>query len=306
MLNPKLFPLLIFLFFSNLIFASQIDTVSIKMHLNNIINTEKPRNYKNLESLNFVADYIFNEFKKHSDNVFYQVYKVGNTEYKNVICVLGDTTKETIVVGAHYDVYGNQDGADDNASGVVGLLELAKALKDEKINYRIELVAYTLEEPPFFRTESMGSFIHAKALKEDNTAVFGMISLEMIGYYDEQKKTQNYPIGILSLIYGNRANYITLVSKMKKGKFVRKFNKQFKRQKLIRTKKFAAPASLPGIDFSDHLNYWTFGFNALMITDTSFYRNDNYHETSDKIKTLDILKMSQVIESVYNTLTELK
>ncbi|PHR47038.1 MAG: peptidase M28 [Fluviicola sp.] len=294
------------IFFTIELRAQNSDTLSIKDHLNKIINTEKPRNHRNIESLNYVADYIFNEFNRYADTVYYQPYMVGNKEYKNVICVFGKKNAKTVVVGAHYDVCGDQDGADDNASGVVGLLELAKLLKGEKLKHRIEIVAYTLEEPPYFRTENMGSYIHAKSLYENGADVYGMFCLEMIGYYDDSKKSQDYPLGILSLFYGNRGNYITLVNKFSKGKFSRKFNKRFKRQKLIRTKKFTAPAKLPGIDFSDHLNYWAFDFSALMITDTAFYRNKNYHQTTDTIETLDLLRMSKVIDSVFHALISMK
>jgi len=286
--------------------ANGIDTLSIQKHLTNIINTENPRNHENIESLNYVADYIFKDFSKYADAVYYQPYEVNNKEYKNVVCVFGSRNNKTIVVGAHYDVCGNQDGADDNASGVVGLLELAKLLKGKQLKYRLEMVAYTLEEPPYFRTENMGSFIHAKSLHDNKTDVYGMICLEMIGYFDDNKKSQDYPIGLLSLIYGNRGNYITLINKLSKGKFSRKFNKQFNKKRLIKTKKFTAPSKLPGIDFSDHLNYWKFGFSALMITDTAFYRNKNYHETTDTIETLDLLRMSKVIETVYTTLITMK
>ncbi|UII20525.1 M28 family peptidase [Fulvivirga ligni] len=286
--------------------AEQIDTLSIKTHLNKIINTERPRSYRNIESLNYVADYIFNDFNKYADTVYYQPYHVNNQEYKNVVCVFGNKNAKTVVIGAHYDVCGSQDGADDNASGVVGLLELAKLLKGQKLNYRIEIVAYTLEEPPFFRTENMGSFIHAKSLYEEQVDVYGMVSLETIGYFDDSKRSQDYPIGILSLIYGNKGNYITLVNKFSKGKFCRKFNKQFKSMGLVRTKKFTAPAKLPGIDFSDHLNYWAFDYSALMITDTAFYRNKNYHQNTDTIETLDLARMSKVIDAVYQALIGLK
>ena len=292
--------------FTNNVRADHIDTLSIKKHLNNIIHTEKPRNHKNIESLNDVASYIFDDFNKYADSVYYQPYVIDNKEYKNVVCVFGSQNVKTIVVGAHYDVCGNQDGADDNASGVVGLLELAKLLKGKKLKYRIEIVAYTLEEPPHFRTKNMGSFIHAKSLYDNKTDVYGMFCLEMIGYFDDSKKSQDYPISPLSLIYGNRGNYITLVNKFSKGKFSRKFNNQFKSQRLINTKKFTAPAKLPGIDFSDHLNYWAFDYSALMITDTAFYRNKNYHENTDTLETLDLLRMSKVIESVYHTLLSMK
>lgn len=292
---------LLFIVFISLSFigtSQYSDTVLIKKHLTEITKTKGFRQFMNVELLNKTAKYIFTDFDKYSDTTYYQEYKVNGLTYKNVICSFGPKDAEVIVIGAHYDVCGQQEGADDNASGIVGLLELARLLKDKTLKYRIELVAYTLEEPPFFRTENMGSYVHAKSLIDAKTDVFGMISLEMIAYFKDEKKTQDYPIGLLRMIYGSRGNYITLVNKFGKGKFSRKFTGKFKKSKTIRTKRFIGPKSLQGVDFSDHLNYWKFGFSALMLTDTAFYRNKNYHQTTDTMETLDIPKMAKVIDGV--------
>lgn len=305
----KLFANTLMLFFlvaTNPCLATNIaDTTIIKSHLTAITKTEKFRTHRNVDQLNKTADYIKTVFSKYADSVLIQEYSVGGTVYKNVICSFGTENKKRIIVGAHYDVCDDQEGADDNASGVVGLLELSRLLQGQKLNYRIDLVAYTLEEPPYFRTEHMGSYVHAKSLVEDKTDVHGMISLEMIGYFKDARKTQSYPVGLLSLFYGSRGNYITMVKKFGAGKFTRKFCRNFKSTKVIRTKKFAAPPALPGIDFSDHLNYWKFGFSALMITDTAFYRNKNYHRTTDTMETLDIPRMAKVIDGVFSVLTSI-
>jgi Zn-dependent M28 family amino/carboxypeptidase len=286
--------------------AGNADTTLIKQHLVNITKTEKFRNHKNINQLNEIADYIKSSFQTYTDSVTFQEFEVYGKTYKNVIASFGTEHKERIIIGAHYDVCGNQEGADDNASGVVGLLELARLLKNTPLNYRIDLVAYTLEEPPYFKTEFMGSFVHAKYLKDKNIEVYGMLSVEMIGYFSDTKKSQTYPVGILSLFYGNKGNFITLVRKFGAGKFARKFAKRYKKSKLISTKKFTGPKWLPGIDFSDHLNYWKFGFSALMITDTAFYRNFNYHEPTDTIETLDIERMAKVIDGIYESILLLK
>jgi hypothetical protein len=286
-------------------FSQHADTNLIKLHLEKITKTENARNFRNIEILNSVASYIYTEFNKYADTTYYQNFDVEGTEYKNVVCVFGSNNTETIVIGAHYDVCQNQEGADDNASGTVGLLELARLLKGKELKHRLEIVAYTLEEPPFFRTIYMGSFIHSKSLKARNENVAGMICLEMIGYYNDRKHTQSYPIGVLSLIYGTKGDYITLVNKFSKGRFSRKFTKQFKKGASLRTRVFNGPKALPGIDFSDHLNYWNFGYNAIMITDTAFYRNYNYHQEGDKLETLNIEKIGQVIDSVLNGLNAL-
>ena len=255
---------------SHVSFATEkTDTTRVKDHLKAITKTEKPRNYRNVEQLNNIANYIHKVFSQYSNRVSFQEFEVKNKTYKNVICSFGPENKERIIIGAHYDVSGNQEGADDNASGVVGLLELSRLFKGKTLKYRIDLVAYSLEEPPFFRTEYMGSYIHAKSINSKDIDVLGMIAIEMIGYFKEERKTQKYPLGILSLFYGNRGDYITLVKKFGSGKFPRKFSRRYKSTKAIRTKKFKGPKSLQGIDFSDHLNYWKFGFNALMITGSS-------------------------------------
>jgi hypothetical protein len=303
----KLFLLLIsILLCLNIRANNNADTTIIKAHLTAITKTKNPRNHKNIDELNRVANYIFNEFSPNADSLYLQPYFVEGKEYKNVVAVFGKNNTKTIVIGAHYDVCDNQEGADDNASGVVGLLEIARLLKGKELKHRIELVAYTLEEPPYFRTGYMGSHIHAKSLLESKREIYGMLCLEMIGYYDDRKKTQDYPLGILSLIYGNRGNYITLVNKFGKGKFARKFNREFKRKDYIKTKKFVAPKWLPGIDFSDHQNYWKYKISSVMITDTAFYRNKNYHEKSDKMETLNFEKMAQVINTTLEAILLLK
>lgn len=281
------------------------DTTIIKSHLIALTKTETFRTYDNLTQLNKTAEYILFCFAQYADSVFTQEFSVNGNVYKNVICSFGLENSRRIIVGAHYDVCEKQEGADDNASGIVGLLELARMLKGQKLKNRIDLVAYSLEEPPYFRTEFMGSYVHAKSLADSNVSVYGMISLEMIGYFKDEKKTQSYPIRLLSIFYGKRGNYITLVKKFGSGKFAHKFCKQFKSTKIIRTKKFTGPPALPGIDFSDHLNYWKFGFSAMMITDTAFYRNKNYHEATDKMETLDLPRMAKVIDAVFMTITKI-
>jgi len=281
------------------------DTAIIKKHMIAITKTKIYRTHKNIDQLNTVANYIFEVFNTYADSIYFQEYTVKGQIYKNVVCSFGIQNKERIIIGAHYDVCGNQEGADDNASGVVGLLELARLLKGVPLNYRVDLVAYTLEEPPYFRTEYMGSYIHAKFLSDNKIPVAGMVSLEMIGYFKDEKKSQSYPIGFLSLFYGKRGNYITLVKKFGAGKFTRTFCRTFKSEKSISTKTFSGPKSLAGIDFSDHLNYWKFGYSACMLTDTAFYRNKNYHKSSDTLATLDLYRMSKVIDGVLGALCSL-
>jgi len=284
--------------FDNSKLYAQSDSVRIVQHLKTITKTEGYRNYRNIPLLNRTAEYIFSVFNQYADTTYFQPYQVNGETYRNVVCRLGSANnKPLVVVGAHYDVYGDQEGADDNASGVVGLLELVRILSKEKLNYPVELVAYSLEEPPFFRTEYMGSYIHAKSLYDTGTPVYGMVALEMIGYFDDRAKSQSYPVKVMKVAYGRTGNFILLLRKTGAGAFVKNFSNSFKDLATIDTQSLKAPSKIQGIDFSDHLNYWKFGYDALMITNTAFYRNLNYHKSSDTMDTLDIHKMMKVIDA---------
>ena len=278
---------------------AQSDNALITQHLKKITKTNGYRNYKNVPLLNQTAEYIFSVFRQYTNTVYYQPYQIKGVTYKNVVCRLGSANnKPLVVIGAHYDVCGDQEGADDNASGIVGLLELVRLLSKEKLNYPVEFAAYSLEEPPFFRTEYMGSYIHAKSLYDAGSPVYGMVALEMIGYFDDRAKSQSYPIKAMKVVYGRKGDFILLVRKTGAGAFARKFSANFKNMAAIDTQNLKAPAKIEGIDFSDHLNYWKFGYDALMVTNTAFYRNRNYHQATDTMETLDIPKMMKVIDTV--------
>lgn len=279
---------------------------SVKNKLEAIINTENPRNYKNTNALNKVASYIKSELNKVCDTTVYQPFLVEGNEYKNVIGSLGIENKERIIIGAHYDVCGNSDGADDNASGVVGLLELAHKLSKEKLKYRIDFVAYSLEEPPFFKTKEMGSYIHAKSLNDNKIPVKGMICLESIGYYSDKPNSQTFPLPMLSLKYGTKADFITVVQDSSAKEFSEQVNTLMLSNQLIRTENFKGASSISGVDYSDHLNYWKFHYDAVMITNTAFFRNKNYHTENDKLETLDLGKMSLLIEQLFEVIKKIE
>lgn len=285
--------------------VAQADPGRMEQDVLMLTQTEDYRNFRHPEILDQVAEGIRNSFLENTNRVSYQEFEAKGEQYRNVIATFGPDSGARLIIGAHYDVYGEQDGADDNASGVSGLLELARLLKSTELNYRIDLVAYTLEEPPFFRTTSMGSYVHAQSLRTENVQVMGMICLEMIGYFSDEKKSQSYPTGLLKPFYGGTGDFMTVVNKFGAGKFARKMKRRLKRNAQLPVKSIKAPRWLPGIDFSDHLNYWNLNYSALMITDTAFYRNENYHTQGDHIDLLDFDKMALVIDTLYLSLLAL-
>lgn len=160
------------------------------------LTTIRPfRNFQNLDSLKKVCDYIKEEFKKAGFTTEDQKWIAEGNEYTNVIASYNAHKSKRLIIGAHYDVCGDQPGADDNASAVAGLLETARQIAEAKpdIDYRIDFVAYCLEEPPFFATENMGSYVHAKSLSDNKIEVLGMICYEMIGYFSDEPNSQPYP-----------------------------------------------------------------------------------------------------------------
>lgn len=294
--------LLVLALFPFHVFSQSADTAVIRKHMVFLTSTPEPRNYEHVEQLQEVAAYIHNEFAKYADTVTFQPFKIGERLYTNVIASFGSQHSKRLIIGAHYDVCGDQPGADDNATGITGLLELARMLQGKQLSKRIDLVAYTLEEPPFYASEYMGSLLHAKEMKETGVDVEGMICLEMIGYFSDEKGSQDYPIKAMRMIYGKTGDYITVVNKTSPGKFARSFTKKFKHVSRVKAKEFRAPRSITGVDFSDHRSYWSQGYSAVMITDTAFYRNNNYHEAGDTLDKLDLYRMSQVIDAVFLSL----
>src|SRR5207237_7424647 len=137
--------------------------------------------------------YLRQEFTASGGRVSEQEFKVDGQGYRNVIVEFGPATPERIVVGAHYDTFDALPGADDNASGVACLIELARLLAQADLPLRVELVAYALEEPPYFGTASMGSAVHAQSLKKEGAPVRAMLSLEMVGYFSDEPGSQHYP-----------------------------------------------------------------------------------------------------------------
>jgi hypothetical protein len=265
------------------------------------------RNAGNIQSLNKAAEYVLGEFGKTGCRAEVQRLTSKGREYKNVVCSFGPEEGNRIIVGAHYDVYGDQPGADDNASGVAGLLELARLVGTVKpdLKYRTDFVAFTLEEPQYFRTRHMGSHVYAKSLYETGVKARAMIALEMIGYFTDSPKSQRYPLPFLKWFYPDKGNYIAVVGKWRQGNLAGEVQKSMRAASKVPVESIAAPAFIPGIDFSDHQSFWRFGYKAVMITDTAFYRNHNYHKPTDTIGTLDFDKMSEVARGLYWTIVSL-
>ncbi len=273
-----------------------IDKEDLKRHVIFLSETALPRNGANPGNLKIVAEYIKTQFSLFTHNVNFQSYLIRGQEYQNVIANFGPETKDVIIIGAHYDAYSTYPGADDNASGVAGLIELGKLLSKIKLKRRVTLVAYTLEEPPYFATDRMGSFVHASSLK--NTNVKLMISLEMIGYFSAAVKSQSFPVPLLSFFYPSQGDFIAVADTLMSNNAIG-LKASINKFTDLPAYSINAPLWVPGMDFSDHRSYWNFGYPAIMITDTAFYRNKKYHEGEDTYDRLNYNSMAKVIYGIF-------
>jgi hypothetical protein len=273
-----------------------------------------PRSYRDQVALLATGKTVQRRFETTKGKVEMQKFSVdiaekGQTvskQYFNVSCLFGEGKGSRIVIGAHYDSHDMTPGADDNASGVAGLLELAYLLDAEKeFNCEIELVAYSLEEPPFFATEDMGSAHHANKLSQEGVDVRAVLILEMIGYFSEEENSQDYPTPLFKLLYPSVGNFIAIVGKLDQGKFTGQVKSAFMSVEGLEVQSINAPVQVPGIDFSDHRNYWVKGHKAVMITDTAFYRNKEYHTENDTWDRLNYEKMALVVEATFNAIIQL-
>jgi len=264
-----------------------------------------PRDQTHPSNLDRAADYIRARLAESGCRLSDQPFAISGNTYRNVVCSFGPESNERVIVGAHYDSYREYPAADDNASGVAGLIELARLLSRTNLPLQVDLVAYTLEEPPYFGTPHMGSVIHAQSLRKDGIKVRAMFSLEMIGYFSDAPDSQSFPASVLRAFYPSQGNFIAVVGSLSEGGLTRRVKRAMLGSSPIPVYSINAPRLVPGIDFSDHLSYWKEGYDALMITDTAFYRNHNYHTPNDIGDKLDYQRMAMVVAGVYGAVIDL-
>lgn len=285
--------------------TASVNPERLGLHVRMLAQEEFPRDEAHPQNLDRVARYLRAEFERASASVSDQPYQVNGKIYRNVIAWFGPETRERIIIGAHYDTAGPHPGADDNASGVAGLIELGYLLGRASLPMRVELVGFTLEEPAYFRTNKMGSAVHAAALKQQAVKVRAMLSLEMIGYFSDEPDSQKFPATFLRAFYPSRGNFIGVVGRLSEGLLVRRVKAAMREGSSLPVHSICAPRFVPGIDFSDQLSYWDAGYDAVMITDSAFYRNPTYHTEFDTAEKLDYKRMAMVIEGVYAAIKEL-
>ena len=219
------------------------------------------------------------DYKVHRQNYLVE----GKTCYNIEVEITGTKHPEQIVIiGAHYDSVLGSPGANDNASAVAATLALARRFAGKKIDKTLRFVFFANEEPPFFQTGQMGSMFYAKNCREKNENIIAMLSLETIGYYTDQPKSQKYPPPF-SLFYPSTGNFIGFVSNLSNRKLLHKAIASFRKNCKFPSQGGAIPEIFPGINWSDHQSFWRQNYPAIMVTDTAPFRYPYYHSTKDTV-----------------------
>ena len=262
--------------------------------VNTLSLTIGERNSSRYKTLQETAEWIQKNFKKMGYPIKRQVYEVNSKKYENLEVQILGSEKENVIVGAHYDSAVGSLGADDNATGVAALLNLAQEFRRKQTLCTLRFVAFVNEEPPFFDTENMGSLVYAQKAWLNDEKIKAMVSLEGLGYFSNEKGSQKYPKP-LSFFYPSTGNFIAFVGNISSRGLVHNAISHFRKISVLPSQGIAAFESIPGVNMSDHASFWKHGYEAIMITDTAFYRNPYYHSRQDKPDKIDFLRFTRLV-----------
>lgn len=275
-----------------------ISTENLRSHMAGLNFDRSPE-----KGLDEAALYIEKEFLKLGLEVMENKFQWHGKSYRNIVAdKKGNSIPERVLIlGAHYDSVPDSQGADDNASAVSMLLELARAIQTIPNKYTVRFIAFSLEEYEF-----AGSTYYVNHLNQEKEKILGMISLEMVGFTGPN---QHYPSYINPKYYPNVGDFIALIGNERSKELLEKVYRTLKsRVPELPAEFLIVPGNGEGMEevrLSDHSPFWDSGFQALMITDTAFLRNPNYHLPSDRIDTIDFEFMRKVAMGVYYSVLEL-
>ena len=268
---------------------------NLKHHVMELSGRIGERNVWRTGSMAAAASYIRAEFEAAGYELNIQSFPSRGETLDNLEAVLPghDAADEIIVVGAHYDSVAGSPGADDNASGVAALLELARLLAGTTLSRSVYFVAFANEEAPFFYGDEMGSNLYAARAQAQGKRIAAMLSLETMGYFTDQPGSQRYPFPF-SLFYPDTGNFIGFVGNLASRALVRQAIGAFRASTPFPSDGVAAPSGIEGIHWSDHWSFWEAGYPAIMVTDTAPFRYPHYHEATDTSEQLDYSGFARV------------
>jgi Zn-dependent M28 family amino/carboxypeptidase len=268
---------------------------NMKRHVEELAGRIGERNVWRPEAMAAAAGYIRNTLEDTGYVVNDQPFTSRGQTVNNIEAILPGhgAAEEIIVVGAHYDSVADSPGADDNASGVAAMLELARLLAGTALPRTVRFVAFANEEAPFFYGDEMGSNLYAARAQAQGESIEAMLSLETVGYYTDQPGSQGYPFPF-SLFYPDTGNFIGFVGNLSSRPLVRKAVAAFRTSTAFPSEGVAAPSGIEGIHWSDHWSFWEAGYPAIMVTDTAPFRYPYYHTSMDTPGQLDYTGLARV------------
>ena len=271
-------------------------------HVEYLAGTIGERNLWQYPALQLAAEYVEQQLAACGYQTSRQTFDVSRVPVSNIEAVLEGTARpdEIVVLGAHYDTVGGSPGANDNGTGVAAVLELARRFAGRPQSRTLRFVAFVNEEPPFFQTPQMGSYVFAKAARERGDRVVAMLSLETMGYYSEAKGSQTYPAP-LAAMYPDVGNFIGLVADLGSEPLLLAARQAFEAASAFPVQALAGPADLPGVGWSDHWAFWQHGYPALMVTDTAPFRYPWYHTEHDTPDKIDYPRFAAVVDGLEAT-----
>ena len=255
-------------------------------------------------------DYLISELDALKLPSRVEPFEVRGQTVANVVAEIshsrvGESQGPIVVVGAHYDSAVGTPGANDNATGCAVLLELARAFSASKPPLTLRLVWFVNEEPPYFGTDEMGSFHHVRAASERGETISAMLSLESLGYYTDESRSQSYPSAVLGAFYPDEGNFVSFVGNTESRPLVRRAVRAFRDTTPFPSEGLAAPSGTPGVDWSDHSSFWKFKIPAIMVTDTATFRDPHYHQSTDGGQQVDYEALARVSGGVAAVTREL-
>ncbi|MEK6299890.1 MAG: M28 family peptidase [Acidobacteriota bacterium] len=278
----------------------------LRTHISTLAERIGERNIKHYESLKASLENIESDLRGMGFEVAEQEFSVDGKAVKNIDAEIRGTEMpdQIIVVGVHYDSVSGSPGANDNASGVAALLELARVFKAQSPRRTLRFVAFVNEEPPYFQTEEMGSRIYARRTRERGENIVAMLSLETIGYYSDAEKRQIYPFPF-SLFYPSKGNFVGFVGNTSSRSLTRRAVRVFREGAAFPSEGVAAPGWLTGIGWSDQWSFWKEDYPGVMITDAAIFRYPNYHRRSDTPDKIDFDRMVRVVSGISQVVEDL-
>ena len=279
----------------------------LKAHVTELSKSRVGRNFLAHDYLSPARDYIVSRVSAFGLQAKLQNYELYGDTYSNIIVDFPaqDASAPVLIIGAHYDSVENSPGANDNASGVAALMEIARMIGHKKFaKYHLRLLFFVNEEPPFFQTPEMGSLVYARTLATENEKIVGMISLETIGFYTDKDNSQQYP-GLFHLLYPHQGNFITFIGNLQSRELVTGAISKFRKNSEMPSEGVVLPAFIPGVAWSDHWSFWKTGHQAIMVTDTAPFRYQHYHKQTDTADKLDYERYAKVTHGLLNMVVAL-